>query len=127
MAVDPTGADLKRLLADDPGGPVVMLNLLRFAPGGRSLYQQYARHLEETFLPRYGAQVLYAGNGAEALVAEDGQAWDAVILVRYPSREAFSRMVADPEYQEVTTLRTRALAEAVLQPTTQWSASGGAV
>ncbi|MCH0566721.1 MULTISPECIES: DUF1330 domain-containing protein [unclassified Streptomyces] len=120
MAVDPTGADLKRLLTEDPGGPVVMLNLLRFAPGGRSPYQEYARHLEETFLPRYGGQVLYAGTGATALVAEDGQAWDAVILVRYPNREAFSRMVADPEYQKVTELRTRALEEAVLQPTTQW-------
>lgn len=120
MAVDPAGADLKRLLAEDPGGPVVMLNLLRFAPDGRELYQEYARHLEETFLPRYGAQVLYAGTGAAALVAEDGQAWDAVVLVRYPSRRAFSRMVADPEYQAVTALRTRALTEAVLQPTTEW-------
>ncbi|MFJ9539781.1 DUF1330 domain-containing protein [Streptomyces sp. NPDC101225] len=120
MAVDPKGTDLKRLLAEDPGGPVVMLNLLRFAAGGRSLYQQYARQLDETFLPRYGGEVLYAGTGAGALVAEPGQDWDAVILVRYPSREAFSRMVADPEYQKVTALRTRALAEAVLQPTTEW-------
>ncbi|WP_432138147.1 MULTISPECIES: DUF1330 domain-containing protein [unclassified Streptomyces] len=124
MAVDPTGADLKRLLAEDPGGPVVMLNLLRFAPDGRASYQEYARHLEQTFLPRYGGQVLYAGSGDSALVAEDGQAWDAVILVRYPSREAFSRMVADPEYRAVTELRTRALTEAVLQPTTQWRPSG---
>ena len=39
MAVDPRGADLKRYLAEDPGGPVVMLNLLRFAPdGGRERY-----------------------------------------------------------------------------------------
>jgi len=36
MAIDPRGADLKRLLAEDDGGPVVMLNLLRFAPGGRA-------------------------------------------------------------------------------------------
>jgi hypothetical protein len=43
-----------------------------------------------------------------------------VLLVRYPSREAFSRMVADPEYQQVTGLRTRGLTEAVLQATTPW-------
>ncbi|WP_306187329.1 MULTISPECIES: DUF1330 domain-containing protein [unclassified Streptomyces] len=120
MAVDPAGSDLKTLLAEDPGGPVVMLNLLRFAPGGRALYEEYARHLRETFLPRYGAEIVYAGTGGRALVAEAGQAWDAVVLVRYPSREAFSRMVADPEYQSVTELRTRALAEAVLQPTGAW-------
>ncbi|WP_101257846.1 DUF1330 domain-containing protein [Streptomyces barkulensis] len=125
MAIDPTGADLKRMLAEDPGGPVVMLNLLRFAPDGRTSYEQYARHLADRFLERYGAEVLYAGDGATALVAEDGQEWDAVLLVRYPSREAFCRMVADPEYQQVTTLRTRALTEAVLQPTVPWTSRGG--
>ena len=120
MAVDPRGADLKRYLQDDPGGPVVMLNLLRYAEGGRELYAQYAAALTDTFLPRYGGEVLYAGDGSTALVAEDGQTWDAVLLVRYPSREAFSAMVADPEYQQVTGLRTRALSDAVLQATSAW-------
>jgi uncharacterized protein (DUF1330 family) len=120
MAVDPRGVDLKRFLQEDPGGPVVMLNLLRFADGGRELYAQYAAALSETFLPRYGGEVLYAGDGSTSLVADDGQDWDAVLLVRYPSRAAFSRMVADPEYQQVTALRTRALTEAVLQATRPW-------
>jgi uncharacterized protein (DUF1330 family) len=124
MAVDPRGADLKRFLQEDPGGPVVMLNLLRFAEGGRELYARYAAALRDTFLPRYGGEVLYAGDGSTPLVAESGQDWDAVLLVRYPSREAFSRMVADPEYQQVTGLRTRALTEAVLQPTSAWTAVG---
>ena len=122
MAVDPRGEDLKRFLAEDAEEPVFMLNLLRFAPGGRDLYAEYARHLSETFLPRYGGTVVYAGDGGTALVAEDGQAWDAVLVVRYPDRRAFSRMVADPEYQQVTRLRTAALSEAVLQPTTPWPA-----
>jgi uncharacterized protein (DUF1330 family) len=120
MAVDPRGADLKRYLQDDVGGPVVMLNLLRFADGGRELYDRYAAALSSTFLPRYGGEVLYAGDGSTALVAEEGQAWDAVLLVRYPSRAAFSAMVADPDYQAVTELRTRALREAVLQATSAW-------
>ncbi|SNR23881.1 DUF1330 domain-containing protein [Blastococcus mobilis] len=120
MAVDPRGADLKRYVQEDPGGPVVMLNLLRYAEGGRELYAQYAAALSDTFLPRYGGEILYAGDGSTALVAEDGQDWDAVLLVRYPSRQAFSAMVADPEYQQVTELRTRALSEAVLQATRPW-------
>jgi uncharacterized protein (DUF1330 family) len=121
VAIDPTGQDLKRFLVDDPGGPVVMLNLLRFRPdGGRERYAQYARELERTFLPRYGGEVLYAGEGHAALVAEDGQSWDAVLCVRYPDRRAFSRMVADPAYQRITHLRTEALIEATLQPTTPW-------
>jgi uncharacterized protein (DUF1330 family) len=121
MAIDPRGKDLKRYLAEDPGGPVVMLNLLRFGEDGRELYDQYAEALSTTFLPRYGGEVIYAGDGSTALVAEDGQAWDVVLLVRYPSREAFSQMVADPEYQTVTGLRTRALSEAVLQATVPWT------
>ena len=120
MAIDPTGQSLKQFLADDPDAPVVMLNLLRFAEGGRESYDKYAQALSDTFLPRYGGEVLYAGDGGTPLVAEQGQDWDAVLLVRYPSREAFSRMVADPEYQDVTQLRTQALTEAVLQPTTSW-------
>jgi uncharacterized protein (DUF1330 family) len=123
MAVNPNGADLKRFLDEDVPGPVVMLNLLRFAPGGRESYAAYAKAVTETFLPRYGGEVVYAGDGGAALVAEDGQAWDAVLIVRYPDRTAFSRMVADPEYQQVTALRTAALSEAVLQPTTPWRAS----
>lgn len=97
-----------------------MLNLLRFRPEGEETYRRYAARLQETFLPRYGGRVLYAGRGSTALVAEHGQSWDAVVIVWYPSREAFSRMVADPEYQEVTALRTEALTEAVLQATTPW-------
>jgi uncharacterized protein (DUF1330 family) len=118
MAVDPKGADLKRLLQEDPGGPVVMLNLLRFKPdGGRESYAKYAAALRDTYLAKYGAEMLYAGTGSTVLVAEPGQEWDAVLIVRYPSRQAFSQMVADPEYQQFTHFRTEALTEAVLQAT----------
>jgi uncharacterized protein (DUF1330 family) len=121
MAVDPTGADLKRFLADDPGGPVVMLNLLRFRPGGREKYGEYARRFAEIFGARHGAEVLYFGDGSSVLVGEPGQTWDAVLVVRYPSRRAFSEMVADPDYQTITGLRSEALEEAVLQATVPWS------
>ncbi|MGA5145431.1 DUF1330 domain-containing protein [Streptomyces coelicolor] len=123
MAVDPSGAALAALRAHAPDEPVVMLNLLRFAPGGRDSYQEYSRRAAP-FLQRYGGELLYAGDGGTPLVAEDGQAWDAVLLVRYPSREAFSRMVSDPEYQRITVLRSQALAEAVLQPTAPWTRPG---
>ncbi|GAA2364575.1 DUF1330 domain-containing protein [Saccharopolyspora halophila] len=119
MAVDPSGADLKNLLDEGPEGPVVMLNLLRFAPEGRALYEEYTRKAGP-LLQRYGAEVLYAGDGATPLVAEEGQDWDAVLVVRYPDRQAFTRMVADPEYQAITELRSRGLSEAVLQPTVPW-------
>jgi uncharacterized protein (DUF1330 family) len=117
MGIDPRGEDLKRLLAEDDGGPLVMLNLLRFTPDGRAGYGEYMRRFAETFAPRYGVEVLYAGAGSTVLVAEEGQDWDAVLLVRYPDRQTFSRMVADPEYLAITHLRSGALQEAVLQAT----------
>jgi len=121
--IDPTGTDLKRFLAEDPGGPVVMLNLLRYQPdGGRERYQEYVAHFTKTSA-KHGAEVLYVGDGSTTLVAEAGQEWDSVLLVRYPSRQAFSDMVRDPEYQPGTELRTGALVEAVLQATTPWGAA----
>ena len=124
MPVDPRGSDLKRFLAEDPGGPVVMLNLLRFLPdGGRASYARYVEHFRRTAAP-HGAEVLYAGDGSTALVADPGQSWDAVLLVRYPSRRAFSEMLRDPAYGEGTALRTSALEEAVLQATVPWDQDG---
>jgi uncharacterized protein (DUF1330 family) len=118
--IDPTGAGLKQFLAEDPGGPVVMLNLLRYRPdGGREGYQDYVAHFRRT-AAKFGAEVLYVGDGSSVLVAEPGQAWDSVLLVRYPSRQAFSDMVRDPEYGAGTHLRTDALVEAVLQATVPW-------
>jgi uncharacterized protein (DUF1330 family) len=61
--------------------------------------------------------VIYARTGPLRWSPSRGQAWDAVLLVGYPSQEAFSQMAADPEYQQVTHLRTSALTEAVLQAT----------
>jgi uncharacterized protein (DUF1330 family) len=115
--VDPTGQDLKRFLEEDDGGPVTMLNLLRFKPdGGRASYAQYSSAILP-FLEKVGGTVVYSGETGTPLVAPDAHDYDAILLVRYPSRQAFSAMVADPEYQQITHLRTEALDAAVLQPT----------
>ena len=119
MPVDPTGDDLKRLLAEDVGGPVVMLNLLRFKEGKRESYEEYARAIRP-FLEECDARVLFVGDCSTTLVAPPDYNWDAVLVVRYPSRQAFSSMVADPNYQKITGLRTEALEDAVLQATVPW-------
>lgn len=118
MAIDPRGSDLKQFLHQDPEAPVVMLNLLRFRDGGKDEYQRYLRHFRPHAEAR-GAEVIYYGHGGTALVADDGQAWDAVLLVRYPTRRAFSDMVADIDYQAGALVRSDSLIEAVLQPTTE--------
>lgn len=111
-------AALDAMTGEGPEGPVVMLNLLRFRPdGGRESYRRYVEHLRAGVHQRYGLEVLYLGDGGRALVADEGQAWDTVVLVRYPSRQAFVDMVRDPEYRAGAHLRAEALVESVLQPT----------
>ena len=119
MPVDPRGADLKRFLSEDDGGPVVMLNLLRYREGGQGQYHEYVRRFRE-FLPD-GARILFVGDCSTILVAPETHRWDAVLVVRYPTRRSFTEMVANPAYQEITVLRTAALDEAVLQATMPWA------
>lgn len=120
MAVDPTPEDVRRLMEEDDGGPVVMLNLLRFAgEEGRASYMRYA----EAVLPeleKVGARTLYAGACSTQLVGAEGHEWDALLVVRYPSRAAFLQMVKDPGYQAITHLRSEGLQAAVLQATVPW-------
>ncbi len=111
-----TDADRDRFLSEDDGKPVIMLNLLRFRPdGGREHYLEYV-NMVGPLVKRHGAEILFAGDGETALAAETGQAWDAVALVRYPTRRAFAEMIAEPEYHAADSLRMSALVEAVLQP-----------
>ncbi|MCD1265593.1 hypothetical protein B5M44_11325 [Shinella sumterensis] len=104
-------------LNDDDGQPVVMLNLLRFREdGGRERYAEYLA-VATPIVARFGAEIVYVGNGLPALSAEPGQAWDAVALVRYPNRQAFADMAMDADYRDkAAPMREAALAEAVLQP-----------
>lgn len=116
MHVDPTGADLKKFLQESPDEPFVMLNLVRYAEGGREKYTEYLR-AAEPHMERSGARVIYFGAGRQSLVAPDLEEWDAVLVVWYPSPASFTEMIRDPEYVEISRLRTEALSAAVLQPT----------
>ena len=70
--IDMTDDALEEFLAEDPGGPVVMLNLLRYVPDtGRADYLAYIAHTP-TISGRYGTEPLYWGDGGTPLVADDG-------------------------------------------------------
>lgn len=94
--------------------PVTMLNLLRFKPeGGRERYEEYGAAVAP-LLARIGARVAFLGDSAPALLGE-GE-WDLVLLVEYPTRQAFLDMVGSNEYQAIGHLRTEALEEGELHP-----------
>ncbi len=103
-------------LAGDDDSAVVMLNLLRFAPeGGRERYLKYLQ-MAEPILARFGAKILFGGDGLPVLTTGQAQGWDAVVLVQYPRRSVFKNMVDDPEYQKAFEFGQAAIADIVLQP-----------
>lgn len=107
---------LEAFFSADDDAAVVMLNLIRFEPdGGRERYRQYL-DLAKPCLARFGAKILFSGDGLPVLTAGQAQEWDAVTLVQYPRRSAFRDMVADPEYQIAFKVGEAAIADIVLQP-----------
>jgi uncharacterized protein (DUF1330 family) len=98
-------------------GPVTMLNLLRFNPDGGA--EAYARYGAEAapFLERSGAKLRYLGNVAATVIG--GEACDRIILVEYPSRQAFLEMSGDPGYPAA--LRAEALVDSRLYCTQETS------
>jgi len=117
--IDPTEEQVHAFAAraGEKDGPVQMVNLLAYVDDG-SLYAEYGLavlpHLE-----RVGASVTYAGN-VDGLLIGGAHEWDAVAVIRYPSRSAFLEMVTDAGYQEIAHLRTRALRDSRLIPTDAW-------
>ncbi|OMC55056.1 DUF1330 domain-containing protein [Mycobacterium sp. IS-836] len=121
-SLQPTPEQFAALAARPADEPVVMVNLLTFkADGGLERYAQYGRdvipHLE-----RVGAAVLYAG-GAPAVVIGDGERpwWDAVLVVQYPSPQAFIDMVTTQEYAKIHENRAAGLERGDLIATSAWS------
>lgn len=96
------------------GMPVVMLNLLRFKPdGGRERYEEYGAAVAP-LLEKVGGRIRFLGEAALPLLS--GGPWDLVLLVEYPTRQAFLDMVGSEEYLAIAQLRTEALSEGELHP-----------
>ncbi|MBY5827387.1 DUF1330 domain-containing protein [Rhizobium leguminosarum] len=116
VAFSPTA--FAEFLAAKDDKEVIMLNLLRFDPdGGRERHLEYLK-MAEPILARFGAKILFRGNGLPILTEGETRMWDAVLLVQYPGRAAFKAMVDDAEYQHAFPVGASALADIVLQPLT---------
>ncbi len=96
------------------GRPLVMLNLLAFRPeGGRERYEEYGAAVAP-LLEKAGGRIVFLGQPAQALLGEGS--WDLVVLVEYPTRQAFLDMIGSAEYQAIGHLRTEALTKGELHP-----------
>jgi uncharacterized protein (DUF1330 family) len=98
-------------------GPVVMLNLLKFKPGGEQRYLEGYASVAVPMIEGLGGRILYAGRLAESAHGDDAPAWDLLVLVEYPSRQAFIDMVNDPAYREAHVHRSESVERALLRAT----------
>ena len=133
-SIEPTRDQLDAFVQADLDGPVVMLNLLRYrdvadysrspelAPDeditGEQAYQRYSEAVVP-HLQKVGGELRYLGEARPNVIGPEGEAWDAVLLVRYPSRDAFASMALDPDYLAIAGHRTAALADSRLIPTVE--------
>ena len=101
--------------------PVVMINLLKFNDtGGADSYRRYSIEVVP-HLQRVGGRVVYSGGNPWSIIGDDERPWwDAILVVEYPSPQAFVDMVTDPGYQESHHHRAAALSQGDLIATSQW-------
>ena len=121
---DKRPVNLEALTNLNPAEPVVMINLLNFnSTGGVDSYQRYTREVQP-HLDRVGATVRYAGTSPITIIGdEDRPWWDAILVVEYPTPQAFIDMVSDPAYQDVHRHRAAALSRGDLVATSGWMVS----
>lgn len=102
--------------------PVLMVNLLKFKTnGGLESYLRYAREVTP-HLQRVGATVRHAGAAPGVVIGDAEQPWwDAILVVEYPTPQAFLDMVTTPDYAKVHEHRAAALERGDLIATSAWS------
>lgn len=128
-SIDPTADQVRTLRDKGCDGPVTMVNLLKFrararyengeeAPcSGEEAYARYKHAFTETVGDVSRAQVLYEGPVGQVFIGRPGTPetdWDQVLIVRYPSRQHFLAMMADPRYKESLRHRYAGLERTVL-------------
>jgi hypothetical protein len=129
--LEPTQESGRALFARGISGPVVMLNLLRFraiadysatpelAPGapisGAAAYRLYMEHALP-HLESSGGEVLFFGNGGGFFIGPSDERWDAAMLVRQSSLEAFVAFASNPAYLAGIGHRLAALEDSRLLP-----------
>ena len=104
MAVDLL--NVKGLQALDPHAPVVMVNLMRFREssldGDGSGWDAYLRYsaLTVPMIKARGGTLLWTGDARAVAVGEpDGNQWDYLALVYYPTVSDFIDMMTSGDYE----------------------------
>ncbi len=80
-------------------GPVTVLHLIRFHPGGAEVDMvEYQRHAGSVAVP-HGVRIS-GWFGVEGTIIGDGRSWDQARFNAFPSKAAFMAVALDPERLE---------------------------
>jgi uncharacterized protein (DUF1330 family) len=80
---------------------------------GQQAYERYSA-LSIPFVNKVGGVPMWRGNFGVILIGPEDALWDEILIMQYPSRGAFERMLADPEYQAIVFHRTAAVKDSRL-------------
>ena len=80
---------------------------------GQQAYERYAE-LSIPFVNKVGGVPMWRGSFGLVLIGPDDARWDEILIMQYPARSAFERMLADPDYREIVFHRTAAIKDSRL-------------
>jgi uncharacterized protein (DUF1330 family) len=104
-----TDQQMEALLKADNGGPVCMVNLLKFREkaeyedgretdlSGIEAYQIYGA-VTGSLIKELGGDVVFTSVFNGMVVGEVEELWDVMAIAKYPTLQSFIDMVASPEY-----------------------------
>ena len=123
MHIDPTREQFAAFKDLPREGTIHMLNLVRLRakaayPDGREAtglqaYQAYGRETTPIFR-RLGGRQFWIGRPELMVIGPADERWDLVFIAEYPSADAFTAMIRDPEYQQAVRHRQAAVEDSRL-------------
>ena len=108
-ATTKTEQQMEALIKADNGGPVCMVNLLKFKDkaeyedgretdlSGIEAYQIYGA-VTGSLIKELGGDVVFTSVFNGMVVGEVEELWDVMAIAKYPTLQSFIDMVASPEY-----------------------------
>lgn len=118
--LQPTGDQVRAFRDRQTGGPIMMLNLLKFKDkavyddgrpselSGEEAYKLYADAFRSMNEPK-GVSIVYSGEVRGLLIGAGDDLWDAVALIQYPSTQTMLDMLRDTQYQKAQQHRAAGL------------------
>ncbi|MFK8021410.1 MAG: DUF1330 domain-containing protein [Pseudomonadales bacterium] len=125
MAITSREEQIAALIEKDQGGPINMLNLLKFKEfaeypdgsdaelSGKEAYMRYGAKVTE-LVTKLGGEFLFASDANVLFIGDGDLQWDMGAIAKYPSVAAFIEMTNSSEYEEIHGHREAGLAHQLL-------------